>query len=35
MNYEFDPSKDAINLDKHGVSLAVVVDFAWKHAVVR
>jgi len=35
MNYEFDPSKDAINLDKHGVSLAVVVDFAWEYAVVR
>ena len=35
MNYEFGPSKDESNLVKHGVSLAVVVDFEWASAVVR
>ena len=35
MNYEFDPSKDESNLDKHGLSLADAEDFEWETAVVR
>ncbi|HWK47315.1 MAG TPA: BrnT family toxin [Stellaceae bacterium] len=35
MNYEFDPAKDAINLDKHGVSLVDAEIFEWETAVVR
>ncbi len=35
MNYEFDPAKDASNLDKHGLSLAAVDGFEWDTAVVR
>lgn len=27
MDIEFDPAKDAINIDKHGISLARAVDF--------
>lgn len=29
----FDPAKDAANLAKHGVSLAVAVDLEWESAV--
>ena len=35
MNYEFDPTKDEGNLDKHGLSLADAVGFEWGTAVVR
>lgn len=35
MNYEFDPAKDEINLDKHGVSLSDAEGFEWETAVVR
>lgn len=34
MEIEFDPAKDAINLAKHGLSLAAAIDFE-VHAVVR
>ena len=32
---EFDPLKDASNQAKHGVSLALMVDFEWETAQVR
>jgi len=35
MEYEFDPSKDESNLDKHGLSLADAGGFEWETAVVR
>jgi uncharacterized DUF497 family protein len=35
MDFEFDPAKDDINLDKHGVSLADAEGFEWESAVVR
>lgn len=35
MNYEFDPTKNESNLDKHGVSLADAEAFEWETAVVR
>lgn len=35
MNYEFDPAKDEINLEKHGLSLADVESFEWETAVVQ
>lgn len=35
MNYEFDPTKDESNLDKHGLSLADADGFEWETAVVR
>lgn len=35
MSYEFDPTKDESNLDKHGVSLADASGFEWETAVVR
>ncbi len=35
MYYEFDPAKDEINLDKHGVSLLDTDGFEWETAVVR
>ena len=35
MSCEFDPVKDEINLDKHGVSLVDADDFEWETAVVR
>lgn len=34
MNVTFDPAKDAVNLAKHGVSLADAVGFEWDAAVV-
>ncbi len=33
MHVTFDPAKDAANLAKHGVSLAVAVDLEWESAV--
>ncbi|MDO9011744.1 MAG: BrnT family toxin [Gallionella sp.] len=33
MNITFDPSKDAINIDKHGVSLVDASGFEWDEAV--
>lgn len=33
MNITFDPSKDAKNTAKHGVSLANAVEFEWNEAV--
>ncbi len=35
MLYEFDPVKDAMNIDKHGLSLADADGFEWEAAVVR
>jgi uncharacterized protein (DUF4415 family) len=35
MEIEFDPAKDAINLKKHGLSLALARDLAWDEAVVK
>ena len=35
VNYEFDPSKDESNLDKHGLSLTDAEDFEWDTAEVR
>jgi uncharacterized DUF497 family protein len=35
MRYEFDPVKDASNLDKHGLSMTAVEGFEWESAVVR
>jgi uncharacterized DUF497 family protein len=35
MNIEFDPAKDAENLKKHGVSLALAEDFEWESAIVE
>jgi len=34
VNYDFDPAKDEINLDKHGLSLADADGFEWDAAVV-
>ena len=35
MDFEFDPAKDDIKLEKHGVSLADAEGFEWESAVVR
>ena len=35
MRYEFDPTKDKSNLNKHGLSLANAENFEWDTAVVR
>jgi hypothetical protein len=35
VDFEFDPAKDDINLEKHGVSLADAEGFEWESAVVR
>ena len=35
MHYEFDPVKDEMNIDKHGLSLADADGFEWEAAVVR
>jgi uncharacterized DUF497 family protein len=34
MRIEFDSAKDAANLAKHGVSLALAVELAWEAALV-
>jgi uncharacterized DUF497 family protein len=34
MRIEFDPSKDASNLAKHGLSLALAGDLDWEAALV-
>jgi len=34
MHVEFDPSKDALNLTKHGVSLSLAGELDWDHALV-
>ena len=34
MRIEFDPRKDAANRAKHGVSLAMAVEFDWDEALV-
>lgn len=34
MQIEFDPQKDATNLAKHGVSLALAVELDWEAALV-
>lgn len=34
MGIEFDPAKDATNLEKHGVSLAAANDLDWDAALV-
>jgi uncharacterized protein len=35
MDYEFDPTKDDSNLDKHGSPMAEADSFEWETAVVR
>jgi uncharacterized protein len=35
MRIEFDPAKDAANLAKHGVSLALAAELDWEAALVR
>jgi len=35
MDFEFDPTKDESNLEKHGLSLADADGFEWESAVVR
>jgi len=32
--FELDPAKDAINVKKHGVTMADIVDFDWSDALV-
>jgi len=34
MQVEFDPDKDAANIEKHGVSLAFAADLDWDEAFV-
>ncbi|MFC5345114.1 BrnT family toxin [Brevundimonas staleyi] len=34
MSFEFDPAKDAINQDKHGISLARAQDFEIRGTVI-
>lgn len=34
MNITFDPAKEAVNLAKHGVSLALAADLEWGSAVL-
>ena len=34
MRIEFDPSKDAVNKAKHGLSLALAADLEWDSAMV-
>ncbi|MFC5522260.1 BrnT family toxin [Polaromonas jejuensis] len=34
MNTTFDPAKDAVNLAKHGISLAEVARLDWDNALV-
>jgi len=34
MNVTFDPSKDAVNMAKHGLSLSEATNFEWETAVV-
>ena len=34
MRIEFDPAKDAVNLAKHGVSLALARELDWEAALV-
>lgn len=34
MEIAFDPTKDAANVDKHGVSLALAAELEWDSAVV-
>jgi uncharacterized DUF497 family protein len=34
MHFEFDPAKDAANLAKHGVSLAMAIELDWDAALV-
>jgi uncharacterized DUF497 family protein len=33
MKIIFDPVKDAVNIDKHGISLAMAEEFEWEEAV--
>jgi uncharacterized DUF497 family protein len=35
VDIEFDPEKDAANIAKHGVSLALAADLDWDAALVR
>ena len=34
MQIEFDPAKDRVNFEKHGVSLAMAVELDWDAALV-
>jgi len=35
MNYEYDPSKEALNLDKHKLSLTLAEGFDWDTAQIE
>lgn len=35
MDITFDPGKDAINIAKHGLSLALAVELEWSEVIVR
>ena len=35
MEIEFDPGKDRLNIQKHGISLAEVVEFDWDTAQIE
>ena len=35
MEIEFDPGKDRLNIQKHGISLAEVVEFDWDSAQIE
>lgn len=35
MEIEFDPGKDRLNIQKHGISLAEVVEFDWDTAHIE
>ncbi len=35
MEIEFDPGKDRLNVEKHGISLAEVVEFDWDTAEIE
>jgi uncharacterized DUF497 family protein len=35
MQIEFDPAKDASNLDKHGLSLAMAAGLDWDASLVK
>jgi len=35
MEIEFDSNKDAVNIEKHGLSLANAVKLEWKYLLVK
>lgn len=34
MSYEWDPTKDVSNQEKHGFSLALIEEFQWDYAIL-